>query len=333
MDSTAFVSDASAAQRVWAPLGQHRGLLSVSAAIRAALYIGLPDAKVSVSATPLLLVHSINATASAIEMAPVFERQSQRRPVIAIELPGFGAADRPDMFYTPALMNDAIAAAIDWVQQHVARGPVDIMAFSLGCEFATMVVLDNPSKVRTLTLIGPTAMEQRRKDERFEGGRTRLMAGMQKVLRRKGFGKSVFSLLTTRLSMRWFLSRAWGGANFDARLLEHGRQCAHAADAHHAPLDFVSGALFTRGIIECYRKVRVPLWVAHGIRGSFSEYGACPERAGDGSLEGSRSVLRTPFNTGAFPHFEQAEAFDAAYEKFLGLFGETHPSTNAAASA
>ena len=39
---------------------------------------------------PLLLIHSINAAASAAEVEPLFTHYRQQRPVYAIELPGFG---------------------------------------------------------------------------------------------------------------------------------------------------------------------------------------------------------------------------------------------------
>ena len=38
---------------------------------------------------PLLLLHSINASASAYEVKPLFEHYRQQRPVYAPDLPGF----------------------------------------------------------------------------------------------------------------------------------------------------------------------------------------------------------------------------------------------------
>lgn len=305
--------------RVWAPLVADRHLMPVRANLHAALYVGTTGAgpALPVNTTPLLLIHSVNATASAIEMLPVFERQARRRPVVALELPGFGAADRADIRYEPELMQQAIAAAIGWMQVNIAPGPVDVMALSLGGEFATQVVLSKPQAVRTLALISPTGMEEDRVGERYEGGRTRSLDTLRRVLRRGALGKGLFAALTTRPSMRWFLSRTWGGSDFDPRLQEHGRLCAQAPGAHHAPLDFVCGALFTRGIIERYRQLPVPVWVAHGERGAFDDFGACPTRTGEGLPTASHRVVRTPFNSGAMPQFAQAEAFDAAYEIFL----------------
>jgi pimeloyl-ACP methyl ester carboxylesterase len=318
-------------ERVWAPLAADKDLLTTRANVRAALYVNTTGAGRTLpgSSMPLLLIHSVNATASAIEMLPIFERQARRRPVVALELPGFGAADRPDIGYGPEMMQQAIAAAIAWTQAHIAPGPVDLMTLSLGCEFATQVVLQKPQAVRTLALISPTGMEEDRVGERYEGGRTRSIDALRVLLRSQSLGKGLYAALTTRTSMRWFLSRTWGSSDFDPRLLEHGRLCAQAPGARHAPLDFVAGALFTRGIIERYRQLPVPVWVAHGQRGAFSDFGACPTRTGDGLSVASHRVVRTPFNSGALPQFAQADAFNGAFENFLAAAAQAQRTWSA----
>lgn len=321
MNSGSFVNERELdhGERVWAPLAADKELLTTRADMRAALYVSTAGAGrvLPGSSTPLLLIHSVNATASAVEMLPVFERQARRRPVVVIDLPGFGAADRADVGYGPEMMQEAIAAAIAWTQAHIAPGPVDLMALSLGCEFATQAVLHNPQAVRTLALISPTGMEEDRVGERYEGGRTRAVDAVRALLRSQTIGKGLYAAVTTRTAMRWFLSRTWGGSDFDPRLLEHGRLCAQAPGARHAPLDFVAGALFTRGIIERYRQLPVPVWVAHGRHGAFNDFGACPTRTGDGLPVASHHVVRTPFNSGALPQFAQADAFNGAFENFL----------------
>ena len=187
--------DLDGGERVWAPLAADKELLTTRANVRAALYVNTQGAGRTLpgSSTPLLLIHSVNATASAIEMLPVFERQARRRPVVAIDLPGFGAADRPDIEYDPEMMQEAIAAAIAWTQAHIAPGPVDLMALSLGCEFATQVVLRNPQAVRTLALISPSGMEEDRVGEHYEGGRTRAVEPLRAVLRNRSIGNGLYA--------------------------------------------------------------------------------------------------------------------------------------------
>ena len=43
---------------------------------------------------PLLLIHSINAAASAYEVKPVYDRMRTLRRVYSVELPGYGHSDR-----------------------------------------------------------------------------------------------------------------------------------------------------------------------------------------------------------------------------------------------
>src|SRR5690606_13097347 len=81
---------------------------------------------------PLVLVHSINAGASAYEMRPIFERYRRQRPVYALDLPGFGFSERTDRAYSPALYEQAISNFL----ANVVGGPADVVALSLGSEFA-----------------------------------------------------------------------------------------------------------------------------------------------------------------------------------------------------
>jgi len=47
--------------------------------------------------SPLMLVHTVNAAASAAEVRTVFERMGQHRTVYAIDLPGFGNSERTEV--------------------------------------------------------------------------------------------------------------------------------------------------------------------------------------------------------------------------------------------
>ena len=62
---------------------------------------------------PLLLIHSINAAASAAEVRPLFEHYQRDRLVLAMDLPGYGFSERGERMYTPRLMTDAIHAVLD----------------------------------------------------------------------------------------------------------------------------------------------------------------------------------------------------------------------------
>lgn len=60
------------------------------------------------SGRPLLLIHSVNAAASAYEMRPLFEHYRGARPVYALDLPGYGFSERSARNYTPLLFEQAI---------------------------------------------------------------------------------------------------------------------------------------------------------------------------------------------------------------------------------
>src|SRR5437870_2223308 len=79
------------------------------------------------SGRPLVLLHSVNAGASSYEMMPIFERYRTRRPVYALDLPGFGFSDRSNRAYSPRLYTDAI---IDFLQTQVGE-PADVVALSI----------------------------------------------------------------------------------------------------------------------------------------------------------------------------------------------------------
>ena len=92
---------------------------------------------------PLLLIHSVNAAASACEMQPLFDRFRGERPVYAPDLPGFGMSDRSERDYSPDLYATFL---IEFVEQQIApqRGPVDVIALSLSCEFGAIAVPRRP---------------------------------------------------------------------------------------------------------------------------------------------------------------------------------------------
>ena len=65
------------------------------------------------SPRPLLLLHSINAAPSAMEMKPLFEHLAPQRPVFAPDLPGFGLSQRGDLPYSSDFYAQAIADVIN----------------------------------------------------------------------------------------------------------------------------------------------------------------------------------------------------------------------------
>lgn len=251
---------------------------------------------------PLLLVHSVNAAGSAYEVKPIYDRYRTVRPVYALELPGFGFSDRPDAPYTPRVMTDALLAILDEIGRRHATTP-DVLALSLSSEFAARAAVERPGGMHSLALVSPTGFSRRRTPD----GSPRVLA----VLRFPLWNRAVFRLLTTRASIRYFLRRTWGSRDIDEGLADYDWLTARQPGARHVAYHFVSGFLFTPDIFELYQRLDLPVWLAHGTRGDFVDYGRAEE------MRGRPNWRLAVFEGGALPHFERRDAFLEAYDAFL----------------
>ena len=251
---------------------------------------------------PLLLVHSINAAASAYEVKPVYDRYRGERPVYALELPGYGFSDRPDAPYTPRLMTDAVLAMLDEIARQHDTAP-DTMALSLSSEFAARAAVERPRGLHSLALVSPTGLSRRSPPGD--------MPGVLAFVRFPLWNRALFRLLTTHASIRYFLRRTWGSRDIDDGLAAYDWATARQPGARHAPYYFLSGFLFSRDAFDLYRRLDLPTWVSHGTRGDFVDYSRAD------ALRDRPTVRITVFEGGALPHFEQPQAFLAAYDAFL----------------
>jgi pimeloyl-ACP methyl ester carboxylesterase len=207
---------------------------------------------------PLLLVHSVNAAASAYEMGPVFNRYRTSRPVIAIDLPGFGLSDRSDRIYSPRVYHEAI---LDVLHAETS-GPVDVVALSLGCEFAARAAVIEPERFNSLTFISPTGFSRRDPTQvSQQASRKGMSERAFRFLSLPLWGRPLFDLLVTRPSIRYFLQQSFTGPVPDD-MVDYDYATAHQPGAEHAPLNFISGSLFTEGILPV---VIGPIGVALGI--------------------------------------------------------------------
>ena len=286
-----------------------------SAGRKIALHVSRPARTCTPTAPPLVLVHSVNAGASAVEMHSLFRRQAQNqnRAVVALDLPGFGASERTPGHLTPAIMARAIVDTLEWTQRHLAPGPADVVALSLSCEFAALAALSQPLAVRSLALISPTGMERHRTGEPYVLGGTRKNALTAAVLALPGAGRALHAALSLRMATRWLLARSWGTLLFDDSLLVHAEAHSRVPGSHHAAMAYLSGVLFTRGIVSAYPRLAMPVLVAHGRRGACTDF----EAYGHVAALGLASWQRRIFDTGGMPHLEWPSDFEAAYQSWL----------------
>ena len=113
------------------------------------------------SGPPVLLVHSINALASAAEVRPLFEAMRHDNSVYALDLPGYGLSDRLPRAYTVADMCNAIKMVAEWVSQRHLGQPLQVVGVSLSCEFVARVAQQSPCLFNALALVSPTGFSRR----------------------------------------------------------------------------------------------------------------------------------------------------------------------------
>ena len=272
---------------------------------------GALSAYVAGAGPPLLLVHSINAAASAAEVRPLFEHYQSTHTVFAIDLPGYGFSARSDRVYTPRLMTDAVHAILDAIRARCGERPVDALAASLSCEFLARAAVEQPAAFRSLALVSPTGFSGTR-PRRGAAGSTRLMPWLYWILRGPGWGRALFRRLTRPAVVRYFLRRTWGSQAIDETLWHYDVLTAQQPGAEYAPLYFLAGGLFSGDIHTVYQSLARPVWMTMGVRGDFTDY------RGTSIVQGRPSWRFTTLSTGALPYFEQTAQFIAAYDAFLG---------------
>lgn len=285
----------------------------ISVAGRLATYAAGPDSE----APPLLLIHSINAAASAFEIKPLFDHYARERRVYAVDLPGFGQSERSSHDYTARLMTDALHEVVDKIRELHGGAPIDAMALSLSCEFLARAAVERPGAFRSLGLISPTGFEGKARDARLAGtlGKRWLLDTLYFPL----WERRMFGLLTARPVVRKFLEKAWGSKQIDEPLLDYCYHTAHQHGARHAPYYFVAGYLFSKDALRLYENLKLPVWMAHGVRGDFTDYRHTTRIAGKPNW---RVVV---FQSGAFPQFEMLNEVTNAYGEFLAPLAERSP--------
>jgi len=252
----------------------------------------------------VLLVHSVNAAASTVEMKPIFDVLVQNHEVWCLELPGFGHSARPKRNYDVALFTQAVDTALSKI-----GGPVHVIALSLAAEFAARAVADGPHPVESLCLITPTGFSKGAADLTVAGA-TREIPGFEAFFSVGLWSRRLFDLLTSRGSIRYFLRRTFGSRAVPEALVDYDWRSARQAGAQHAPFAFLSGKLFSKDIRAVYERLTCPVFVAHGTKGDFSDFCEADwARAKD-------NWWVQAYDSGALVHYEQPQ-FIEELEAFI----------------
>ena len=259
---------------------------------------------------PLILVHTINASASAAEVRPIFESLSQYRTVYAIDLPGYGFSERSDRLYTPRLMTDAIHDLVRHIQAVHGTQAIDALAVSLSCEFLARAAAEQPQHFQSVSLVSPTGLTGLKLRQAAEG-KTYGLNWLLAALKGPGWGLSIFNLLTRPKVIRYFLKKTWGSPDIDEEMCRYAIWTTQQPGAQHAPLCFLSAQLFSSDITNIYDRLTQKVWLSHGTRGDFVDY------RGKQRYVSSENWRFTVYESGALPYFEKPEHFSAELLQFI----------------
>jgi pimeloyl-ACP methyl ester carboxylesterase len=257
----------------------------------------------------LLLLHSVNASASAAEVAPLLAHYRQHRVVYALELPGFGFSDRSDRPYTVRLMTDALQLALRAIQAESGGVAADVLAVSLACEFAARASCETPQLIRRLAMVSPTGFSGKKR--RY--GQTGAGIGppwLLRLLRWPRWSEGVFRTLTLPAVIRYFLVRTWGSDAIDEALWRYAILTTRQPGARFAPLYFVSAQMFSADVNSLYEALTGPVWVSMATRGDFTDY------QGRTTVADRSNWQFHAIEGGALPYFEDLPAFTHRLDPF-----------------
>jgi pimeloyl-ACP methyl ester carboxylesterase len=101
----------------------------------------------------LLFVHGLSSSLSFWD--PQLREFAADYRVIALDLPGFGASDRPDAPFTPPWYADFAVSFLD----ALGVGQVTWVGHSMGAQIGMHAALNHPDRVERLVLVAPAGFE------------------------------------------------------------------------------------------------------------------------------------------------------------------------------
>jgi pimeloyl-ACP methyl ester carboxylesterase len=259
---------------------------------------------------PLVLLHSVNAAASAYEMKPIFDHFRGNRPVYALDLPGYGFSNRASRLYRPQLYQNAIT---EFLQDVVGEG-ADLVALSLSCEFAALAAAHEPDIIRSLVMISPTGFSMP-KTGRLSQKMGRAGDTLYTSLAVPLWNRPFFDLVATRPSIHFFLNQSFEGL-VPQEFVDYAYQTAHQPGAQFAPTYFLSGKLFTPAVRETvYNVLDMPVLVIYD-RDAHTNFAMLPLHLREKASWQATRV--TP--TKGLPHWEKPErTFDVMKSFWEGI--------------
>ncbi len=259
---------------------------------------------------PILLVHSVNAAASAAEIRPLFEELQKSYTVYAFDLPGYGLSDRQAIRYSIRIMTDSIKSVAQWIRSRHEGEQMIGWGTSLSCEFVGRCAVEDASLFKALILVSPTGF-MGLKPYRGEPESSRYVPLVDAIVRGPGWGGFLFRQLTAPKVIRYFLERTWGSQHIDETLWQYAVLTARAPHAQYAPLSFLSAGLFSADIHTVYEQLQLPVLVIHGTKGDFTDY------RGTVIIKDKKDWSIKVIEGGALVYFEQPKIFFGIVKSWL----------------
>ncbi len=250
----------------------------------------------------VLLLHSINAAASAFEMRKPFVQLQDTFHTHAIDLLGYGRSDRPARTYVAGDYVDLIAHTL----QQMGSGTT-LIASSLSAAYAVRATRQNSELVQALVLVCPAGIEQLAQPP----GAANWIA-YRSV--RGAPGRLIFGALTTRRAVRFFLEREGYArrSSVTPDTLEGFYQATQHPGARYAPLCFVTG-LLNCNIVDDFAALTQPILIVWGRQATTT-----PVRQADAFLaRNSQAKLCVVDNASLLVQDEQPEMFNGLVREFL----------------
>jgi pimeloyl-ACP methyl ester carboxylesterase len=272
------------------------------------------------SGRPIVLLHSINAVASAHEMRPLVQRLKREtgRPIFALEWLGFGHSDRPDTAYTPELMEDLLEHFL--VRVVKPQGGADVIGLSLGASYAAGLARRRRDLVRTLVAIEPAGLGD--EPEAIGAAWSRLLFSFP------GVQRAFYDRLTRPDALYGFARDHLFSPEFGVpeEFVEFGAETARAEGASRPLDDFLNGRLFPKQARDAFLHLRQPVLILHGTVADrrMESYTELPE------VGGRENVFVISLPTGALPHWERP---GDVMERITEFLAATEPAPDGAGEA
>lgn len=254
------------------------------------------------SGRPVLLIHSINAAASAFEMRAPFAGLRDRFAVHALDLLGYGNSDRPARRYSGDDYANLIGDYLGTLGE-----PAAVVASSLGAAYAVAAADRWPERVSALALVCPVGLGQLARPA-GPVGRSIYQ------LFRGPVGRVLFRLLTTKSGVAYFLKQQayHDPASITPATLEGFYRTCRRPGAHWAPICFLT-MLLNCDIRAAFARLQMPVLTIWGRQGTTTpaarsqEFRAANPRIGVEVVDGASLLVQD----------ERPQQFNAIVRGFL----------------